>query len=89
MSKSNNRGSRRILEKEYGKFCMICGRRLKKGLATFHHIKKLCEGGETTPENGGLVCKHCHPLIHKSLESEKYYNDIIRDYKKRNKKWGD
>lgn len=88
MSKSNNRGSRRILEKEYGKFCMICGRRLKKkGVATFHHIRKLSDGGRTTPENGGLVCKYCHPLIHESPESEEYYNKIIRDYKRRNRKW--
>lgn len=89
MSKTNNRGTRKLLEQIYGKRCMICGRRLgKKGLATYHHIKKLVDGGETTVENGGLVCKYCHPLIHESEESEKYYNKIIMSYKKRNKRWG-
>ena len=86
MSSSGNRYPRKVLEMTYGKRCMICGKKLKKGVATFHHIVKRSDGGEATPENGGLVCVDCHALIHKSPESEKYYNKIILDYKKKNKK---
>ena len=88
MSKTRNRGVRRQLIIIYGRRCMLCGKILKKktGAITYHHITPLSEGGETTVENGGLLCPDCHGDLHKQdQETQDLLNLSIIHYKEMNK----
>lgn len=87
MSKTRNRGARRQLITIYGRRCMLCGKRLKKkkGYITYHHIKPLSEGGETTVENGALLCPCCHENLHQQdQETRDLLNLSIIYYKEMN-----
>lgn len=86
MSKTKNRGVRNSLIIVYGRRCMLCERKLKKkkGSITLHHIIPVSEGGETTFENGGLLCPQCHVYLHLQNEQEQArLNKRIRSYKRK------
>lgn len=48
-----------IYYRDEGK-CQQCGRLLNFDEAEFHHVKSWHEGGQTTVENGLLLCHECH-----------------------------
>ena len=86
MSKSN-RSAREMLEKIYGKHCMIHQgiRQLKpptprkgvykgKSIAyqlTYHHLKAKRDGGKATVENGACVCRSCHDWLEQLSQQER------------------
>lgn len=72
------------LIKRYGKYCMICGQYVRKGI-TYHHIKPKSLGGEYTISNGSLLCDCCHRHLHTYQYGTKEYQKltrIIKNYKK-------
>lgn len=87
MSKTRNRGVRNQLVMIYGRRCMLCGKKMKKtkGSITYHHIKPLSEGGETTIKNGALLCPYCHANLHQQdQETQDLLNLAIIYYKETN-----
>lgn len=86
MSKKN-KSVREMLEKIYGKKCMVHqgirkikpptpkkGRYKGKSIAyqlTLHHLKPLRRNGPTTIENGAVVCRTCHDWIEQLSEAER------------------
>lgn len=86
MSKSN-KSVREMLERTYGKKCMVHegirklkapqpkkGRYKGKSIAyqlTLHHLKPLRKNGATTTENGAVVCRTCHDWIEQLSEAER------------------
>lgn len=60
------------------------GKKIKKleKQMTFHHLKHRSEGGETTPENGGVINELAHAYMHSlPREHEEIINNMIREYK--------
>lgn len=84
---SKNKRIREIMEKKYGKVCMIEAagircipveeRRKIKGYKrsqdklTYHHIEERAKGGRTTEENGAVVKGYNHEWLHKLSEEDK------------------
>lgn len=61
------------LIRKYGRYCMLCDRKLKEQECTLHHIIPICNGGETTEENGSILCNQCQKIIHTfQYETEAY-----------------
>lgn len=76
-----NKGARRMLERIFGKICMIehlgihnvpkCQRKRIKGYRrtddqlTYHHIHEQALGGETSISNGALLKGYNHQWLHK------------------------
>ena len=42
--------------------CVLCGRPV--AWCTGHHLVHWIDGGETSKENGALVCGRCHRKVH-------------------------
>ena len=79
MSEKPNRAAREMLEKIYGKKCMIHdgirklrevkkSKRKYKGKSiayqlTYHHLKPKRNGGKATLENGAVLCRSCHDWL--------------------------
>ena len=94
----NNRSAREMLEKIYGKKCMIHQgiRKInpptpKKGRytgnipsqLTFHHLYPKHLGGAATPQNGAVLCRKCHDWLEQlSKEERETVNDELRAYKR-------
>ena len=86
MGKSN-KGARRMLERIFGKICMIehlgihsipqskrkkiKGYRQTDDQLTYHHIHERVNGGRTTISNGALVKGYNHQWLHKLPEKQK------------------
>ena len=78
---SSNKSIRELMEKKYGKKCMmeeagisyipIEERRKIKGYKktdeaiTYHHMKRKCKGGQATEENGALLKWYNHSWLEK------------------------
>lgn len=60
----------------YGRKCMLCKRKLKLELLTFHHIKPKENGGEVSLKNGALLCKECQEIIHTFKYEEDGYKKL-------------
>ena len=75
----STRGIKSIMYQIYGKRCMICEKRKDK--LQYHHIIEFAEGGETTIENGGLICDRHHKELHLDNQTKERYNRKIRSYK--------
>lgn len=60
----SNRQIKQALLIKYGCNCMLCRRKLKPNERTLHHIIPICNGGETTEENGAILCEPCQKIIH-------------------------
>ena len=66
-----------IMYQLYGKKCMLCGWRPKghtkkkaKRFLTYHHIHEYSKGGETSIENGAILCNRCHEWLNKENEAD-------------------
>ena len=86
MSKSN-KSAREMLEKIYGKGCMIHegirslnppkplkGKFKGKSIAyqlTYHHLKPKHLGGQATVENGANLCRTCHTWLEQLSQKER------------------
>lgn len=89
MGKRSNATVRNLMVHIYGRECMLCHRKLnskrknKKNLITFHHIVPVSEGGETTVENGAILCARCHENLHRQIpEIQRKLNKRIIKHKK-------
>jgi len=75
----------RIMVKEYNlKGEDFMGYKLERNNPyTYHHIKKKCQGGEETQENGAILTKVAHEYLHiiECREWELYYelNKILKE----------
>lgn len=78
----NTKLIKELMYQKYGKRCMICGwkpksnnKKSKKRCLTYHHIIEYSKGGETSIENGAILCTQCHEWLN-SLSSyqQKYVN---------------
>ena len=96
MSKDNTK-VREMLEKIYGKRCMLHeglkingyslskmrykGKSIEQQL-TLHHLKPRRFGGTTTVRNGAVVCRGCHDFIEQTTpENRARINDMLQRYK--------
>lgn len=84
---SSNKTIRELMEKKYGKKCMveaagirfisketrkkIKGYKKTQEQLTYHHIKEKQEGGKATEENGAVVKGYNHTWIHSLPPEEK------------------
>lgn len=56
--------------------------RVFENMMTYHHLKHLSEGGETTIENGAVVGSLPHMYMHSlPREQEEVINDMLRNFK--------
>lgn len=66
---------------KHGSRCMLCERKLKSNERTLHHIIPISNGGETTEENGAILCAPCQSIIHLfNYEEEPYIKITKRIY---------
>ena len=84
---NKNRSAREMLEKIYGKRCMIHegirklsppkpskGHYKGKSIArqlTYHHLKAKRYGGKATLDNGACLCRTCHDWLEQLSETER------------------
>ena len=84
---NKNRSAREMLEKIYGKKCMIHegirklsppkpskGHYKGKSIArqlTYHHLKAKRYGGKATLDNGACLCRTCHDWLEQLSEKER------------------
>lgn len=64
------------LIRRYGRYCMLCRRKLKTEECTYHHIKPKSVGGETDIENGAILCRQCQDIIHTFEYEETGYSKL-------------
>lgn len=65
-----------ILKQRYGKVCMLCERKLKDKEITYHHIIPKSVGGETSIENGTILCSQCQQIVHTFKYGEDGYTKL-------------
>lgn len=75
------------LIRKHGRYCMLCERKLKLEDCTLHHIVPRRNGGETTIENGAILCKPCQNIIHLFKYEEEPYERISKRIFKNLKKY--
>lgn len=84
---SSNKSIREIMERKYGRQCMIeaagiryipkSERRKIKGYSknqerlTYHHIKEKAKGGKATEDNGAILKEYNHEWLHRLPQPEK------------------
>lgn len=74
----SSKASKLELLKQYGKYCMLCRRKLKLEECTFHHIIPKQNGGESSFENGSILCRQCHSVIHLFKYEDDAYKKITK-----------
>lgn len=96
MGKSN-KSVREELEKIYGRKCMLheglkingyskskvkySGKSIEQQL-TLHHIKPKSKKGETSVENGAVLCRGCHDFVEQTTpENRARINNMLKRYK--------
>lgn len=102
MSKSN-KSAREELERIYGKHCFICqgirklnppkphkgtykGKSIARQL-TYHHLVPKRLNGQSTVENGAIVCRRCHDWLEQLNNTDReQINDELREYKRQHSK---
>ena len=75
MKRPSTKGIKDIMCLLYGRRCMVCKKRFDK--LEYHHIVEFSHGGETTIENGSLVCAKDHKKLHNSGKKAEYTQKII------------
>lgn len=97
---SSNKTIRKTMEQKYGKKCMmeaagircismhkrkkIKGYKRTDEMITYHHIKPLAKGGETTVENGALLKSYNHQWLERQPQYVKdKINKKLQQYKTR------
>lgn len=80
-----NRSIKKRLIDIYGPICFLGDVPTKNNVLTYHHIKPVREGKETTIENGALLTENMHWLFNRienvDLQTAKYLNDFFKYYK--------
>lgn len=80
-----NRSIKKRLIGIYGPICFLGDEPTKHNVLTYHHIKPVREGRETTIENGALLTEKMHWLYNRiekiDLETAKYINEYFKYYK--------
>ena len=75
-----NQHAREDLEILYGAKCMLTD---YQDRLNFHHLKKKCDGGPATIENGALLNRDAHDYLHKQEGKQLYeeLNECLELYK--------
>ena len=93
-SRKGTKGIKTLMYQLYGKRCMLCGYRPRghqkkkcRNFLTYHHIKEFRYGGETTVQNGAILCNDCHCWFNKQPRSiqnkvNKYLMNVKRESRK-------
>ena len=93
---ASERAIKQTMYKLYGKKCMLCGHKIKrsntkkkcKNPLTYHHIIEKSNGGETTVNNGAILCRKCHDWFNTQDSGTQYkLNMYFQKYKKENLKY--
>lgn len=83
-----------VMYQLYGKRCMLCNWKPKghtkhktsKKYLTYHHIHEYSKGGETSIENGAILCNHCHEWFNKQTKAkQKALNAEFQRIKRKSK----
>ena len=94
---ANNKKTRELLEEKYGHICMLHeglkingysrskinykGKSIEQQL-TLHHIRPKSKGGETSVENGAVLCRGCHDFLERTTkENRERINNLLKKYK--------
>lgn len=86
----SNKKARQVLEKIYGKGCMmekagirkITGVKKQDRQITYHHLRPKRLGGQATVENGANLAKYNHEWLEKlSTQQRERINNQLRAYK--------
>lgn len=83
-----NRQVKQSLLIKYGRKCMMCGKKTKKGERTLHHIIPKSEGGETTEDNGAILCANCQKGIQPFKFGDECYTTMVITILKNKKEGG-
>ena len=75
-----------ILKQRCGNKCMLCRRKLKDKECTFHHIIPKSCGGDSSLENGAILCSQCQSIVHIFNYGEEGYSKITEVIKKNKSK---
>lgn len=87
---ASNKATRELMYQLYGKKCMHCGYTPKgshtkkkcKNPLTYHHMIEKSKGGETSVENGAILCTRCHTWFNQqNTHTQQQLNDSFRKYK--------
>ena len=86
-----NREARNLLKEIYGDGCFMerAGIRIRKAKTldrtiSYHHLKRRCDGGETSIENGANLANYNHQWLHEQSEkTQREINQILKDFKYR------
>lgn len=80
-----NGGTKKKLINKYGPICFLGDIPSKNNVITYHHIKPVREGKETTVENGALLTDRMHWLFNAieriDPETAEYINNYFKYYK--------
>lgn len=74
----SNKAIKLELIRTKGRYCMLCRRKLKQEDCTLHHIIPISKGGETTVENGAILCEPCQKIIHTFEYEEEAYKKLTK-----------
>ena len=102
---ANNKKTRELLEEKYGHICMLHeglkingysrskinykGKSIEQQL-TLHHIRPKSKGGETSIENGAVLCRGCHDFLERTTkENRERINNLLKKYKECVVEYGD
>lgn len=94
---ASNKGTRELMYQLYGKKCMLCGfkprrsnthKKKSRNCLTYHHMQEKSKGGDTSVENGAILCEKCHTWFNKlSAAEQAKINRQLKEYKRTHLKW--
>lgn len=77
---------KQIIYQEYDGRCIICGYRTGVSRKNangniIHHIKPVCYGGQSTPDNLVLLCPNHHKEVHDGVITKAQLDNAVKDKK--------